>query len=95
MYYYLRFFLNQIIHAHNIIKPYINKTPVLKSESLNKIFNAINNWDGLEENAYDPKKNKIQYNKNLLQNKKLTLILNLILRRLLNLLLNNNKSCNH
>ena len=30
----------------------------LHEEKLNKIFNAINNWDGLEENAYDPKKNK-------------------------------------
>ena len=29
----------------------------LHEEKLNKIFNAINNWDGLEENAYDPKKN--------------------------------------
>ena len=30
----------------------------LHEEKLNKIFNSINNWDGLEENAYDPKKNK-------------------------------------
>ncbi len=34
----------------------------LHEEKLNKIFNAINNWDGLEENAYDPKKNKNLHN---------------------------------
>ena len=33
--------VNQIIHAHNRIKPFINKTPILKSENLNKIFNAV------------------------------------------------------
>ena len=33
----------------------------LHEEKLNEIFNAINNWDGLEQDACDPNKNKNLY----------------------------------